>query len=236
MQKFFHSASDRGEANHGWLQSRHTFSFAGYHNPERMNFGLLRVLNDDWVAPAMGFGTHPHNNMEIVTIPIEGALEHKDSMGNETIIQAGEVQRMSAGTGITHSEYNHSKDKKVNFLQIWILPKEKDIQPGYGQKKFEDSELQNKFKLVVSPDGRENSITINQDSYFSLSSISKDQSLVFTPRSKNTGAYFFLIDGIVEIAGGCLQARDALGLVDFSEVRVLAKENTKLLTIEVPFQ
>ena len=167
----YHKNESRGLADHDWLISRHTFSFAGYYNPERMNFGLLRVLNDDIVKPSMGFGTHPHENMEIISIPLSGALRHQDSMGNKHIISTGEVQIMSAGSGLTHSEYNNSSSDDVNFLQIWVLPKEKDITPRYGQKLFDVSGRQNRFQRVVTPQASEETIWINQDAWFSLADI-----------------------------------------------------------------
>jgi len=174
-----HKADTRGIANHGWLNSHHTFSFASYFNPERMGFGTLRVINDDVVAPSMGFGTHPHQNMEIISLPLRGALKHKDTMGNSHVIKKGEVQAMSAGTGVSHSEYNNSKTEDVNFLQIWVMPKKLNIAPNYSQKEFSAEQRKNKFQLVVSPDGRENTVSINQDAFFSLSDLKEGKTIEY---------------------------------------------------------
>lgn len=168
MKKVIHTADSRGRAEHGWLSSRFSFSFAEYYNPERMHFGVLRVLNDDIIQPTMGFGMHPHDNMEIVSIPLKGAIEHRDSMGNGSIIKAGEVQLMSAGTGVRHSEFNPSKEEAGSFLQIWLFPKERNIEPRYFQKSFEAQDMQNKMHLIVSPTGQNDSLTINQDAWFSM--------------------------------------------------------------------
>ena len=176
MKTIVHKAASRGFANHGWLQSYHTFSFAGYHNPERMNFGMLRVLNDDIVKPKMGFGTHPHNNMEIISIPISGALSHKDSMNNQRSIEVGEVQVMSAGTGLTHSEFNDSSTDEVNFLQLWIFPEQQNVTPYYNQKKFESTERKNKFQSLISPKTQqiEGSLPVNQQAYIFMIDITSD--------------------------------------------------------------
>ena len=162
MATIYHKADSRGHADHGWLLSRHTFSFADYYNPERINFGLLRVLNDDIVKPSMGFGTHPHDNMEIISIPLNGSLRHQDSMGNRHVITAGEVQVMSAGTGVTHSEYNNSDTEEVNFLQIWVFPRKRNLTPRYGQKRFKKQDRRNDFQLIVSPEQDSEAILINQ--------------------------------------------------------------------------
>ncbi len=187
MKSVYHQNDSRGLADHGWLKSRHTFSFAGYHNQERMNFGLLRVLNDDIVEPSMGFGTHPHENMEIVSIPLTGSLKHRDSTGNTHIISAGEVQIMSAGSGITHSEYNNSSSDDVNFLQIWVLPKEKDITPRYDQKILDAAKRKNRFQILVAPNVSEESVWINQDAWFSLADIEADQQVTY--ENNNTNNY-----------------------------------------------
>ena len=233
MKKTMHKASTRGFANHGWLQSYHTFSFASYQNPERMNFGMLRVLNDDVVQPKMGFGTHPHRNMEIISIPITGALSHKDSMGNKLAIEVGEVQVMSAGTGITHSEFNDSKTSESNFLQLWILPEKQEVTPYYDQKVFEQEGRKNKFQTLVSPRDKqvEGSLPIHQQGYISM--IDLEEGFKTEYQLKN-GAYFFLINGEVIVADETLQNRDAVGIIETSKVAVKATKNSKLLIIDVP--
>ena len=231
--KVFHSADSRGLANHGWLISRHTFSFANYYNPDRVHFGALRVLNDDIVKSGMGFGTHPHDNMEIISIPISGSLAHKDSTGNEKEIKTGEVQIMSAGSGIQHSEYNYSKTNDVNFLQIWILPKEKNISPRYDQKDFSDQMKSNELVTVVSP-VKEGALWINQDAELSLGKLDAGTRLKHKIHFKGNGVYAFVIDGKVKINDTLLSKRDALGLFDIKEVHIEAEENTKLLLIEIP--
>ena len=234
MRTIYHENESRGLANHGWLISRHTFSFAGYQDPERMHFGLLRVLNDDIVKPAMGFGTHPHENMEIVSIPLAGSLRHRDSMGNEHIITAGEVQIMSAGTGITHSEYNNSDSEDVKFLQIWVFPKEKNITPRYDQKLFSENGRMNSFQTVVSPDRSGETIWINQDAWFSLADIEAGQQVTYEKNNKDNGVYFFVIEGNADIAGHTVQPRDGLGVTEGETYPVHAQTNTRILAIEVP--
>ncbi len=233
MKTIVHKAASRGFANHGWLQSYHTFSFAGYHNPERMNFGMLRVLNDDIVKPKMGFGTHPHNNMEIISIPISGALSHKDSMNNQRSIEVGEVQVMSAGTGLTHSEFNDSSTDEVNFLQLWIFPEQQNVTPYYNQKKFESTERKNKFQSLISPKTQqiEGSLPVNQQAYIFMIDITSDFEIEY--KLKN-GAYFFLIDGEISIADETLEKRDAIGIYETNKVTIKAKKESKLLVIDVP--
>lgn len=234
MKTIMHRSNTRGHAEHGWLDSHHTFSFASYHNPERVRFGLLRVLNDDIVQPGEGFGTHPHDNMEIVSIPLSGALAHKDSTGNEHVINTGDVQIMSAGSGLYHSEYNASQKEEVNFLQIWVFPKERDIQPGYDQKTFSKAERKNKFQAVVSPEKNSSSLWINQDSYFSLADIEAGKEITYNINKKGNGVYLFVISGSVEAAGTNLDKRDGIGIVDTDKITVSAKENSEILVIEVP--
>ena len=233
MKTIIHKAASRGFANHGWLQSYHTFSFAGYHNPERMNFGMLRVLNDDIVKPKMGFVTHPHNNMEIISIPISGALSHKDSMNNQRSIEVGEVQVMSAGTGLTHSEFNDSSTDEVNFLQLWIFPEQQNVTPYYNQKKFESTERKNKFQSLISPKTQqiEGSLPVNQQAYIFMIDITSDFEIEY--KLKN-GAYFFLIDGEISIADETLEKRDAIGIYETNKVTIKAKKESKLLVIDVP--
>lgn len=234
MIKTIHRADSRGLADHGWLKSRHTFSFAGYHDPERTRFGLLRVLNDDIVEPGEGFGTHPHDNMEIVSIPLKGALAHKDSTGSERVINTGDVQIMSAGSGLYHSEYNASKKDAVNFLQIWVFPKERDIRPRYDQKTFNADDRINRIQTVVSPDENAGALWINQDSYFSLATIEQGKAVEYKVNSKGNGLYLFVIEGKAEAAGEVLNKRDAIGLEEIEKLEIKAEQKTQLLLIEVP--
>ena len=238
MKGVLHKADTRGVADHGWLQSRHTFSFANYHNPERMGFGLLRVINDDIVQPRRGFDTHPHNNMEIVSIPISGELRHQDSMGNTQKIRAGEVQIMSAGSGITHSEYNGSDSELVAFLQIWVLPKLQNIEPRYGQQLFSCNDRKNKFQIVVSPDKDNNdgAIWINQDAWFLEGDFDTGQIGSYRIKREGNGAYFFVIEGSVTIADEQLQRRDAIGVDDATKIDFEVAEDCQLLVIDVPMR
>jgi len=233
MKKTIHKSNSRGFANHGWLKSHHTFSFANYQNPNRMNFGMLRVLNDDVVQPKMGFGTHPHKNMEIISIPISGALSHKDSMNNQRSIEVGEVQVMSAGTGLTHSEFNDSKTDEVNFLQLWIIPEQQEVEPYYNQKHFDITERNNRFQILVSPKDKQikGSLPINQQAYLYLIDMDENYYTEYDPKN---GVYFFLIDGEVEIADEKLQSRDAIGIENADKVKIKASKASKLLVIDVP--
>ena len=233
MQKTIHRADSRGHADHGWLNAHHSFSFANYYNPERIRFGTLRVLNDDIVQPGEGFGTHPHDNMEIVTIPLRGELAHKDSTGNKEVIRPNEVQIMSAGSGLTHSEFNNSKTEEINLLQIWVFPKEKNIKPRYDQKVFDPADRINKIKTVVSPSDKD-ALWINQDAYFSLSGLDKDKTVNYQMKSKGNGLYVFLIEGKIEIEGETLGRRDAIGLELINEIEIKAVEKSEVLLIEVP--
>ncbi len=233
MIKTIHRAESRGHADHGWLNAHHSFSFANYYNPERIRFGTLRVLNDDIVQPGEGFGTHPHDNMEIVTIPLRGELAHKDSTGNKEVIRPNEVQIMSAGSGLTHSEFNNSKTEEINLLQIWVFPKEKNIKPRYDQKVFEQSDKINKIKTVVSPVDKD-ALWINQDAYFSLSDIEKGNTVNYQIKSKGNGLYVFLIEGKIEIAGEILGRRDAIGLEQTESIELKSLEKSEVLLIEVP--
>jgi len=235
-KKVIHKANTRGRANHGWLDSHHTFSFASYYNPERMNFGLLRVLNDDIVAPGMGFGAHPHDNMEIISIPLSGELAHQDSTGNKKVIKTNDVQIMSAGSGITHSEFNNSKTDKVNFLQIWVFPKEQNITPRYEQKTFNPADRQNKLQTVVSPEKDAESIWINQDAWFTLGTLKAGFSENYNLHKKGNGVYAFVIDGEVEINGEKLSKRDGLGISDVETISIKASSDAELLLMEVPMQ
>ncbi len=234
MKTLLHKAESRGHANHGWLDSHHTFSFADYYNPERMHFGVLRVLNDDRVSPGKGFGTHPHDNMEIISIPLEGDLEHKDSMGNKAVIKEGDVQIMSAGTGVFHSEYNKNNDKEVKFLQIWILPNKKNLEPGYDQISIRDFEKNNTFYQVLSPNKEDQGVWINQNAWFHLGKFEAGKSETYTIKSKGNGVYAFILEGDVEIEGSKLGKRDGFGIWETGEVQVKSITDSRILLMEVP--
>lgn len=234
--KIIHRADSRGLARHGWLTSRHTFSFAGYHNPDRMHFGVLRVLNDDMVTGGMGFGSHPHDNMEIISIPLSGVLEHRDSTGRHAVIRTNDVQIMSAGKGIMHSEYNHSPSEEVNFLQIWIFPKTRNITPRYEQKTFDPAARHNRFQLVVSPDSQQGSIRINQDAYLSLGDLEAGTELAYAPYKKGNGLYVFLLSGELEVEEEKLFTRDAMGLSEAEKISFKAIQPSQVLLLEVPME
>ncbi|RHX85614.1 pirin family protein [Leptospira stimsonii] len=234
MEAVYHAQETRGKADFGWLKSRHTFSFSSYYEPNRIQFGKLRVLNDDIVIGGKGFPPHPHENMEIVSIPLSGSLEHQDSEGNRSVIQAGEVQIMSAGTGIVHSEYNASPTEAVNFLQIWILPDKTGIAPRYEQKKFNVEDRLGKFQTVVSPEKESGGVWINQNVIFSLANGKRESEIDYIPKNESGGVYFFLISGSVEIEGKKLSARDGLGLPHSSKFEVHFLEDSELLAIDTP--
>ncbi|MGB3949200.1 MAG: pirin family protein [Bacteroidia bacterium] len=234
MKTVFHKSTDRGHANHGWLNAKHSFSFASYYNPEKVHFGLLRVLNDDIIAPGMGFGTHPHDNMEIVTIPLKGALEHRDSMGNIGVIHPNEIQAMSAGSGISHSEYNHSKTEAINLLQIWVFPKERNITPRYDQRVFTEADKMGKFKTIVAPVKADDVMWINQDAYFAIGKFKADATTDYTIQHKGNGAYVFIIEGEVKINNQQLSSRDALGIWDTDSFNIEVVKDAEILIIDVP--
>ncbi len=230
-----HRASTRGDAKHGWLNSRHTFSFANYHNPERMHFGVLRVLNDDKVAAARGFGTHPHDNMEIISIPLEGDLEHKDSMGNVSVIKKGDIQVLSAGTGITHSEYNKNDDKEVKFLQIWLFPNKKSVTPRYDQITLNQKERHNNFQQILSPSPDDAGVWIHQDAWFHLGQFDKDVTKEYKVKRKGNGVYAFVIKGDVTIEGQTLHERDGMGVWDTEKIALMANsQGAEVLLMDVP--
>ena len=229
-----HPAESRGLANHGWLKSRHTFSFADYYNPSRMGFGALRVINDDSVDAGMGFGTHPHRDMEIISIPLEGSLQHKDSEGNTAVIRKGEVQIMSAGTGIAHSEKNNSEEDGVKFLQIWVMPEKLGIKPRYEQKAFPESDRKNRLAVVVSPDGREGSVSINQQAFFSLANLDQGKSVKYKQLRQGNGVYIFVIKGSIEVEGQTLYLRDGLAVEKFETLNLAATADSEILLMEVP--
>jgi redox-sensitive bicupin YhaK (pirin superfamily) len=238
MKTIIHKSDTRGYANHGWLKSHHTFSFASYQDPERMNFGMLRVLNDDLVQPKMGFGTHPHQNMEIISIPLKGALSHKDSMGNKRAIEVGEVQVMSAGTGLTHSEFNDSKTDEVNFLQLWIIPEEMSVEPNYEQRAFPIEGRKNQLQTVVAPKDKieGEALPISQQAYIYRTSLDSNNSIVLNLKSEQNGVYIFVVDGEVTIEGQSLSKRDAIGVYDTNKITISANHNSELILIEVPMQ
>lgn len=234
MQLTIYPANKRGVANHGWLKSFHSFSFAQFYNPKLMNFGLLRVLNDDTVSGGMGFGTHGHDNMEIISIALEGELKHKDSMGTEAIIRQGDVQIMSAGTGIRHSEQNNSSEKEVKFLQIWIIPKNRNISPRYDQRNFSDEALKNKMLTVVAPDKPGEAIYINQDAYLSLGVFDTDSMIEYKIQNSGNGAFVFVLEGEVKIGSHSLGKRDAIGIEDSEIFEIEISKNSTVLLIDVP--
>lgn len=234
MNTVLHKANTRGHANHGWLNSHHSFSFASYYNPERMNFGVLRVLNDDIIDPGTGFGTHPHDNMEIISIPLEGDLEHKDSMGNVAVIREGDVQVMSAGTGIYHSEYNRNKDKQCKFFQIWLFPNKKNVTPRYDQVSIRDIEKENEFYQVLSPNSDDQGVWIHQNSWFHLGKFTQKKNLSYELKDKNNGVYTFVIEGNATIQGQALSKRDGFGVWNTDKIDIETEPGTRLLLMEVP--
>jgi redox-sensitive bicupin YhaK (pirin superfamily) len=236
MKKVFHPANERGHNDIGWLKANFSFSFGPYYNPEKVHFGVLRVLNDDIIGAGKGFGSHPHDNMEIITIPLFGGLEHKDSMGNIGVVKAGEVQVMSAGTGIQHSEYNHSKTEAANTLQIWLFPKEMNIEPRYDQKSFINDLKGNQFTTLVSPFESEDTLWINQDAIFSMGDFEAGQQINYDIKIPGNGVYIFLIEGKITIDGTDLNKRDALGVNDTGSITIETKSHSRILIMEVPMR
>ncbi|MEM7106235.1 MAG: pirin family protein [Bacteroidota bacterium] len=236
MKTVLHKANTRGHANHGWLDSHHSFSFANYRNPERMHFGVLRVLNDDIVAGGRGFGTHPHDNMEIISIPLEGDLQHKDSMGNIAVIKQGDVQAMSAGTGIFHSEFNKNQDKAVKFLQIWLFPNKKNVEPRYDQITLKNNNLKNQLYQVLSPNANDDGVWIHQNAWFHMGNLEKDFETIYSIKSNGNGVYAFILEGDVTIEGQPLNKRDGFGIWDTDKINIKADNDAKILLMEVPMQ
>jgi quercetin 2,3-dioxygenase len=234
MSNIFYPASERGHANLGWLDSHHSFSFGQWYDPQKVHFGALRVLNDDWVKGGGGFPTHPHDNMEIVSIPLKGALTHRDSTGTDDIIRSGDVQIMSAGSGIRHSEFNASATDSVNFLQIWVFPKIRDIRPKYDQKTFDPEDRKNKWQIVVSPDEREGGVWINQDARFALADLDAGRDIEFKAAFPGNAVYVFLIDGEIQIEGKKLGKRDAIGIRGTNAFSIHADQAAQILAIEIP--
>lgn len=231
-----HKADTRGHANHGWLDSHHTFSFANYYNPERMSFGVLRVLNDDRVDPGMGFGKHPHDNMEIISIALEGDLEHKDSMGNTAVIKKGDIQVMSAGTGIYHSEYNRNQDQLTKFLQIWVFPNKKNVTPRYGQLSLNVADRHNKLQQVLSPNENDEGVWIHQDAWFHMGDLDQGVEVDYKIKKQGNGVYAFILGGEVEINGHVLNTRDGLGIWEVDNLHIKATSKAEVLLMEVPMK
>lgn len=237
MKTIYHPSQSRGHAQHGWLDSYHTFSFAGYYNPERMNFGVLRVLNDDTVAGGQGFGTHPHDNMEIVSIPLEGDLEHKDSMGTQAVIRQGDIQVMSAGTGIRHSEYNANADREVKFLQIWIFPNRKNVEPRYDQLTLNMNDRYNRLQQVLSPDPEDEGVWIHQNTWFHMARLDQGTSVHYELKEpEKNGVYAFVLEGDLNLGGQELHRRDGLGILEARSFELKASSPAEILLMEVPMQ
>ncbi|MDN5286368.1 MAG: pirin family protein [Mucilaginibacter sp.] len=235
-QTILHKAETRGHANHGWLSSYQSFSFASYYNPDRMQFGALRVLNDDTVDAGQGFGKHPHDNMEIISIPLEGDLEHKDSMNNVAVIKNGDIQAMSAGTGIYHSEYNNDRDSQVKFLQIWIYPNKKNVEPRYDQLSLNLEDRHNKLQQVLSPNADDAGVWIHQDAWFHLGKFDKGIETAYTIKKQGNGVYAFILSGQVEINEQVLNTRDALGIWDTDQFKITTVTDAEFLLIDVPMK
>jgi redox-sensitive bicupin YhaK (pirin superfamily) len=229
-----HRASSRGHANYGWLDTHHTFSFSQYYNPERMHFGVLRVLNDDIVTGGRGFGTHPHDNMEIISIPLKGDLEHKDSMGNVQVIRENDIQVMSAGSGITHSEYNRNSESDVNFLQIWIYPNQKNVTPRYGQLALDPSKMQNRLQQILSPSQDDDGVWIHQDAWFHMGNFSKNNSAEYKLKKSGNGIYIFVLEGEVIAGDTTLGKRDGMGIWETNNIVLKANTDAQILIMEVP--
>ena len=226
------SSESRGSADHGWLKARHTFSFAEYQNPKRVHFGPLRVINEDRIAPGKGFGTHPHKDMEIVTYPISGAIEHKDSMGNGTVITAGEVQRMTAGSGIRHSEFNHSQTDELHLLQIWLFPEENDLEPGYEQEMFSREDKLNQLRLIASRDGRDGSVTVHQkvDLYASVLQPNTEIEHIIADSHK---VFVQIVSGVVTINGQSASAGDGVQISDESKLIISSDAEAEFLVFDM---
>jgi len=231
-----HKAETRGSADHGWLKTHHSFSFANYYDPERVHFGVLRVLNDDYIEGGKGFGMHPHDNMEIITIPLEGDLQHKDNMGNSEVIREGDVQVMSAGTGVYHSEFNPNPDKPVKLLQIWVFPNKKNVKPRYDQISIRDIAKENEFYQILSPSPDDQGVWIHQNAWFSLGRFEEGKSAKYRLNDPENAVYAFVIEGDVSINEVALKRRDGLGIVDSEEVEMIADSAARVLLMEIPTQ
>ncbi|MES2728297.1 MAG: pirin family protein [Bacteroidota bacterium] len=229
-----HKAETRGDANHGWLKSKHSFSFANYYNPDRMHFGVLRVLNDDSVEGGMGFGSHPHDNMEIISIPLEGDLEHKDSMNNVAVIKSGDIQVMSAGSGIYHSEYNKSKEKPVKFLQIWVFPNKRNVTPRYDQITLNLADRHNKLQQILSPNQDDEGVWIHQDAWFHLGKFDKGVATEYNVKKQGNGLYLFNLNGTLKVNGQTIETRDGFGIWDTNKISIEAETDAEFLLMEIP--
>lgn len=234
MKTVFHDAATRGNQNHGWLSTNHSFSFANYYDPNRMNFGALRVLNDDDIAAGKGFGTHPHNNMEIITLPLKGDLEHQDSMGHSEVIQEGDIQVLSAGTGIEHSEYNKNKDRPINLLQLWIFPNKQNVSPRYDQKSIRDLSKENEFYQILSPNPEDAGVWIHQNAWMHLGNFTEHKEAHYTIKDKNNGVYVFMLEGEATLGSHSLKKRDALGIWETESLSIITQPNSRIFLIEVP--
>ena len=234
MKYTVHKADSRGVANHGWLKSHHSFSFAHYYNPDRIHFGALRVLNDDEVAAGRGFGTHSHDNMEIISIPLEGNLVHKDSMGNSTTIRKGEIQVMSAGTGVAHSEFNGSNSEPVKFLQIWVIPNAQNVKPRYDQVELSELVKENEFSQILSPNPEDKGVWIHQNAWFHLGKFDQEVETTYSLKDRSNGLYVFVLNGNAEVEGQALEKRDGFGLWDTAAVNFKTSPGSHLLLMEVP--
>lgn len=236
MKTILYKSESRGYANHGWLEARHSFSFANYFNRDRMNFGVLRVLNDDAIAGGQGFGMHPHDNMEIITIPLEGDLEHKDNMGNQAVIRQGDVQVMSAGSGVYHSEFNHHPDKTLKLFQIWVLPNKRNVEPRYDQISIRDVMKRNKLYQVLSPSPEDQGVWIHQDAWFFLGDFDAGKSDSYTIKKSENGIYIMVIDGEINVSGNKLEKRDAIGIWDVNEIEISASSDARILLMDLPME
>ena len=236
MKTILHKANDRGSADYGWLKTNYSFSFSQYYNPDKIHFGMLRVLNDDIVDAGMGFGTHPHDNMEIITIPLKGSLQHKDSMGNLSIIKANEVQVMSAGKGIQHSEFNPSHTEAVELFQIWIFPHTKNVEPRYGQKEFLENNRINQWQLLVSPEKNENNLWIHQNALISRIKMDEKKDITYKLNNSGNGMYLMVIEGSIEMEEHLLEKRDAIGISETEQIKIKSEGTADLLMIEVPIK
>ncbi|MGB5980536.1 MAG: pirin family protein [Nonlabens sp.] len=235
MKTSIYRSEDRGHANHGWLVARHSFSFASWYNPSQINFGVLRVLNDDIIAAGAGFPTHPHDNMEIITIPLSGTLEHKDSMGNKAQIKTGEVQVMSAGTGVTHSEYNASQTEELKLFQIWLFPNKKNVEPRYDQQSI-NTDLKNEWHDVITPSKSDDSMWLHQEAWMSIGEFDASSKLSYDLRGKNSGVYIMVIEGSISIGDTELKKRDAIGIEEVGKVHISATKNARILLMELPME
>ncbi|MFN3640893.1 MAG: pirin family protein [Flavobacterium sp.] len=231
-----HKANSRGHADHGWLQAYHSFSFANWYNPEKVHFGVLRVLNDDTIAAGMGFGMHPHDNMEIITIPLEGDLAHKDSMGNEAIIKFGDVQVMSAGTGVRHSEFNPNADQRTKLLQIWLFPNRQNVEPRYQQISLNVEDRHNRLQQILSPHSEDEGVWIHQDAWFHIGKFEEGISTEYELKKEGNGIYLFVISGTVSINDTVLETRDAIGISNSQKINIKAETHAEFLIIDLPME